>query len=126
MGDTMIPMTSFKTDRGWFGKLRRRAAAWVLTIAALAVATISIAGAPAWPVLLGAVAVAATVVNTIAARLHTDKLTCLNCSEDLTNQAAGTYGVICPGCGSINQPYITDPAERGEKLASSPSDDAKA
>lgn len=117
--------SGFHLDRGWFGKLRRHAAAWVITIAALAVATISIAGLPAWPVVLGAVAVAATVVNTIAARLHTDKLTCLTCAEDLTNQAAGTYGVICPKCGSINQPYITDPAERGAAPGALPGDDQR-
>ncbi len=99
-------------DRGWFRILRRRAAAWTIAIAAVAVATISVAGLPTWPVIGVAVLAVATAVNTIASRLHTDRLTCLGCGDDLTGQPAGTYGVACPKCGAINQPYITDPAER--------------
>lgn len=112
----MAPMSKGKKiDRGWFGVLRRRAATWAFAIAALAVTAISIAGLPAWPVVGVAVLCVATAVNSLAARLQTDRLTCLGCGEDVTKQPAGTYGVVCPTCGSINQPYITDPAERGDK-----------
>jgi peptidoglycan/LPS O-acetylase OafA/YrhL len=99
-------------DRGWFRVIRRRAATWVVAIAAVAVATISIAGLPTWPVMGVAVLAVATAVNTLASRLHADRLLCLGCSKDLTGKPAGTYGVICEHCGAINQPYITDPAER--------------
>jgi hypothetical protein len=115
-------------DRGWFRVLRRRAAAWTIAIAALAVATISVAGLPAWPVIGVAVLAVATTVNTIAARLQADRLLCLGCGDDLTGQPAGTYGVVCGKCGAINQPYITDPAERaampGERPAQSPANNA--
>lgn len=99
-------------DRGWFRVVRRRAAAWTIAIAAVAVATISVAGLPAWPVIGVAVLAVATTLNTIASRLQADRLFCLGCGEDLTGRPAGTYGVVCGNCGAINQPYITDPAER--------------
>ena len=118
----MDPMSKGKkNDRGWFGVLRRRAATWVFAIAALAVATISFAGLPTWPVVGFAVLCVATAVNSIASRLQTDRLTCLGCGEDVTREPAGTYGVVCPTCTSTGHgcygadsgdPILLEPDER--------------
>lgn len=81
---------------------------WLKTLA-LAVAAaitvfglISIAAAPAWPVVVGAVAALALVWNGMTSRLA--QPTCLTCGKDLANQPAGLYGVICPDCGGLNEP----------------------
>ncbi|MEK6702770.1 MAG: hypothetical protein AABZ53_10940 [Planctomycetota bacterium] len=106
--------------RDWFSRIRRRALVWVVGIAVAAVVAISLTTIPTWPIVGIAVLAAATAVNTIASRLHTDTLTCLRCGEGLAGEKPGTYGVICKSCGSINQWYVVDPAERKAMPGSGP------
>ena len=98
----------------WFKRVRLRAMAIVIGVALAAIATIALTAMPAWPVVGVAFAAAAVCVNSMASRLNVAAPTCLDCGARLDGQAPGTYGVICQQCGSINQPYIVDPAERGD------------
>ena len=94
--------------RGWFRKLRRTAVAATIAIAALAVATVSLTSLPTWPIVGVACLAVATAVNTIASRLSPTTMTCFECGSQLDAQKAGTYGVVCGSCGTINQPYVVD------------------
>ncbi len=98
--------------RDWFSRIRRRVLVWTVGIAVAAIVTISLTTIPTWPVVGIAVLAAATAINTLAGRLHTDTLTCLRCGVGLAGEKPGTYGVVCKSCGAINQWYIVDPAER--------------
>ncbi len=98
----------------WLNKIRLRAMAVLVGVALAAIATIALTTIPAWPVVGVAFAAVAVCVNSMASRLNIERPLCLNCGSDISDQAPGTYGVICKSCGSINQPYIVDPAELGD------------
>lgn len=85
----------------WIHKLRLRALAVVLGLTLGALAVVGWLSVPVLPALGVALITAAAVVNSMASRLA--QPTCAGCGRDLSGSQAGTYGVICPDCGSINQ-----------------------
>ncbi|MEO1583991.1 MAG: hypothetical protein AAFR96_05380 [Planctomycetota bacterium] len=83
-------------------KLRLRAFAVVVGLVLAVVGVLSVISAPAWPVVAGAVAIAAVAVNSVAGRLT--KTICIGCGQSLEAQPVGQYGAICPSCGTISTP----------------------
>lgn len=65
---------------------------------------ISMVSLPALPVVGVAVITVAAVVHRVTARLSVP--TCAGCGKNLTGVPGGAVGVICPDCGSINQPLL--------------------
>ncbi|MEL6497925.1 MAG: hypothetical protein AAF937_04450 [Planctomycetota bacterium] len=86
-------------------KLRLRALAVLLGLVLAAVGVVSVVSAPAWPIVAGAVAIAAVAVNSVAARLS--KAICIGCGQSLAEQPMGQYGTVCPSCGTISTPAGT-------------------
>jgi hypothetical protein len=80
-------------------KVRLRVLALLLGTALASIATAALTTIPVWPVVGFAVAAAAYGVNKITARLR--QPTCWGCGKDLSREPAGSYGQICPKCGSI-------------------------
>ena len=83
----------------WMHKVRLRVLALLVGTVLAAIATASLTALPVWPVVGFAVAAAAYGVNKITARLR--QPTCWGCGGDLTREPAGSYGQICPKCGTI-------------------------
>ncbi|TVQ62395.1 MAG: hypothetical protein EA378_05615 [Phycisphaerales bacterium] len=104
----------------WFRRIRLRVLAVATGVALAAFALVGWASLPAWPVIGVAVAAVAVAVNTIGSRLAHS--TCLGCGRDLAGLPAGTYGVACPDCGTINQRYGD---HAGEQLAFIHDDDTE-
>jgi predicted RNA-binding Zn-ribbon protein involved in translation (DUF1610 family) len=84
----------------WVHKLRLRVFALVVAAALTVLGLASVVTVPIWPVVGVAFAAVALVVNRVASRL--DGPTCLACGADLSDQALGEHGVMCPSCGSIS------------------------
>jgi hypothetical protein len=85
----------------WFQRVRLRVFA-VLVAAVLAViGVLSWATLPAWPVVGVAIITVAAVVNSMTTRLS--HAVCYQCGDALKTTETGCYGVICEGCGAINQ-----------------------
>lgn len=81
-------------------KLRLRAFGIVVGLGLATVGLLSMSILPALPVVVGAFAVAALVVNKVAAQLSNP--VCIGCGGKLDNEPLGQYGVICPKCGTIS------------------------
>ncbi|MCA9279572.1 MAG: hypothetical protein H6815_00920 [Phycisphaeraceae bacterium] len=94
--------------QNWLKRIRLTVLTTVTIVAILAWWVVSIAALPALPVVGVAVAGVAVVVNVVAAKLRPNTLSCYNCSQDLTKQPVGVYGVVCPECGAISQPIQHD------------------
>ena len=88
-----------REPRNWMQKMRLRVLALLVGTALAAVATASFTTMPVWPVVGVAVAAAAWGVSKITSRLK--QPTCWGCGGDLSREPAGSYGKICPGCGTI-------------------------
>jgi len=84
----------------WLHRLRMRALAVTVGIGLAAIAAVSFAAAPVWPVVGVAITAVAFAVGSMGSRLS--QPTCMACGGDLTGEPPGPHGVICPGCGSIN------------------------
>ncbi len=111
--DTMTrTQQTIEDGKIWFRRVRLRVLAVATGVALAAFALVGWASLPAWPVIGVAVAAVAVAVNTIGSRLAHS--TCLGCGGDLAGLPAGTYGVACPDCGTINQRYGD---HAGEQLA---------
>ena len=95
----------------WMQRIRLRVFALVLGLLLATIATLSLTTLPAWPVVGVAVAAAAFAVNTMVAKLRLEQPVCLHCGQDLSQQTAGVYGVVCPTCGTIDASLL---AERDE------------
>jgi rRNA maturation endonuclease Nob1 len=69
------------------------------------------------PVVGVAFAAAAMAVNSMTARLKHP--ICHGCGEVLGNAPAGSYGVVCPSCGSLSQARFAAGAraERDDEIA---------
>lgn len=104
-GDPIAP-------RAWIRRIKNRALAWLVAIVLATIATIVLAGVPAWPAVGVAVCAACVSVGKLTSRLL--KPTCLDCGHDLTGQPVGGAGVICPGCGSVNSPGLVQLAQMGD------------
>ncbi len=94
---------SGKRRMRWVNRLRLRLALIVVTILLAVFSAISVG--PGWLALpLAGIAVAAVTMtlNRTAGRLS--HRICLTCGGDLRGTASGEYGLICPDCGSVNQP----------------------
>ncbi len=81
-------------------KLRLRTFGILVGLGLAAIGLVNIMVLPALPVFVGAIAVAALVVNKVAAQLSTT--VCIGCGETIENEPVGQYGVICPKCGTIS------------------------
>lgn len=87
----------------WLHKLRLRAFAVLVASIFGALAVVGWLSVPVLPALGVAIITAAAVVNTMASRLAMP--TCSGCGNDLSQAPAGTHGVICYDCGTINQHF---------------------
>ncbi len=87
----------------WLHKLRLRAFGVVVASILGALAVVGWLSVPVLPALGVAIVTAAAVVNTMANRLAMP--TCAGCGTDLAKTPAGTHGVICHECGTINQHF---------------------
>jgi len=93
-------------------KLRLRAFGIVLGLGLAAFGLVSMTVLPAIPVFVGAVAVAALVVNKVAAQLS--NTVCIGCGTKIDSEPVGQYGVVCPKCGTISASSKFDSAELSE------------
>jgi uncharacterized protein YaaW (UPF0174 family) len=80
-------------------KIRLRALALLVGTALAAIATASLTAVPVWPVVGVAVAAVAWGLSKMTVRLKGP--VCWGCGGDLSREAAGDYGKICPKCGTI-------------------------
>lgn len=85
----------------WMHRLRLKLLAFLAGLVLAGVAVASVTTVPVWGVVGVAMAAAAVVVNSMASRLS--QPTCLGCGVDLSRERSGDYGVVCPGCGTVNQ-----------------------
>lgn len=81
-------------------KLRLRALGVLVGLGLAVFGIISMTAAPAWPIVVGAVAVAALVVNKVAAQLSST--VCIGCGQKIDAEPVGQYGVVCPKCGTVS------------------------
>ena len=88
----------------WLHRLRLKVLAFMAALVLAGVAVASVTTVPVWGVVGVTVAAVAFAVNTLGSRLSHP--TCLGCGRDLTGEHRGEYGVMCPGCGTINQPRL--------------------
>ena len=90
-------------------KLRLRALGVLVGLGLAVFGIISMTTAPAWPVVVGAVAVAALVVNKVAAQLS--RTVCIGCGQKIDAEPVGQYGVVCPNCGTVSASSKADQHE---------------
>jgi hypothetical protein len=83
----------------WMHKVRLRVFALMLGTLLAAIATASLTTVPVWPVVGVAVAAVAWGISKMTIRLK--QPVCWGCGGDLSQQAAGSYGKVCPHCGTI-------------------------
>jgi len=84
----------------WLHRIRLRVFALLVGATLAAIAAVSWAALPVWPVVGVAVATFAFVFNGMTSRLNHP--VCWTCGADLARHNAGEYGVMCPACGSLN------------------------
>jgi hypothetical protein len=102
----------------WIKSARLRALAWLCAIVLATVATVVLAGVPAWPAVGVAVAAACVSVGKLTTRLL--KPTCLECGHDLSGQAIGVQGIACPECGAVGGPGLVQLAQMGDPQGRGP------
>lgn len=88
----------------WLQRFRLKFLAFLAALVLAGLAITSVTTVPVWGVVGVAVAAVAVFVNTVGSRLAHP--TCLGCGQDLSGEKSGDYGMICPGCGSVNQPRL--------------------
>jgi hypothetical protein len=107
----------------WFHKIRLRVLAVVLAVILAAIGVAAWAALPVLPVFGVALITVAAVVNQMTTRLST--AVCYQCGGDLNADNPGVYGVICQGCGAVNQVVPgRGPAVARNADAEGPSSDA--
>lgn len=107
---------------GWFRTLRVRALAVLVGAMLTALAIASFLSLPAWPVIGVAVATVAVVISQMASKLS--QPVCLHCGVNLAGQPSSDHGVICPGCGTLNDRMSIDGLRAMRNApAASPGDD---
>lgn len=105
ISDSLGPKQTGRSCRSvplnWFYKTRLRVFA-VLVAACLAVfGVLTWAALPVVPVVGVAILTVAAVVNQMTSRLADP--VCYQCGGDLDTSSTGCYGVICSGCGAVNE-----------------------
>ncbi len=87
----------------WMQRLRLRVFAMLVALALLVVGVVGMLSVPVLPALGVALTIAVTMVNTMASRLST--MTCTGCGQSIERAPAGTHGIACADCGTINHPF---------------------
>ena len=87
----------------WMQKLRLRVFALLAGLALLVVTVVGVFAVPVLPAIGVAVTIALTMVNSMASRL--EHMTCTGCGQDIAQLPAGTHGIACDKCGTINHPF---------------------
>lgn len=85
----------------WFHKIRLRVLAVLVAAIFAVIGVVTWAAWPVVPVVGVALLTVAAVVNQMTFRLA--EPVCYDCGADLKAQRPGVYGVVCPGCGSVNE-----------------------
>lgn len=92
----------------WMLKLRLRVFALLVALLILVFGVVSVFSVGVLPAVGAAIAIAVTVVNSMTSRL--DTMTCAGCGNSIEQLPAGTHGIACKGCGTINHPFNTGEA----------------
>lgn len=92
----------------WMQKLRLRVFALIAALVLLVFGVVSMFAVPVLPAVGVALTIAVTMVNTMTARL-TD-MTCAGCGKSIAKLPAGTHGIACKVCGTVNHPFNTGEA----------------
>ncbi len=93
----------------WMLKLRLRVFALLVALALLVFGVVGMLSMPVLPAVGAALAIAVTMVNSMTSRL--DAMTCAGCGNSIEKTPAGTHGITCKGCGTVNHPYNTSNEE---------------
>jgi len=89
----------------WMLKLRLRVFALLAALAILVFGVVSVLSVGVIPAVGAAIAIAVTSVNLMTSRL--DAITCAGCGQSIEKLPAGTHGIACQGCGTVNHPFNT-------------------
>ncbi len=89
----------------WMLKLRLRVFALLVALTLLVFGVVGMLSMPVFPAVGAAIAIAVTMVNSMTSRL--DTMTCAGCGKSIEQTPAGTHGIACPNCGTVNHPYNT-------------------
>ena len=92
----------------WMLKLRLRVFALLVALSIIVYGVVSIFSVGVLPAVGAAIAIAVTMVNSMASRL--DTMTCAGCGDSIEQLPAGTHGIACMNCGTINHPFNTGEA----------------
>ena len=87
----------------WMYKLRLRVFALLVGLVLLVLGVVGMLSVPVLPAVGAALAIAVTVVNSMTSRLS--MLTCAGCGSNLEHIPAGTHGIACTNCGTVNHPF---------------------
>jgi len=87
----------------WLAKLRLRVFAILVALVLGVIGVVGMFSVPVWPALGVALVAAVAAVNTMTAKLSAT--VCAGCGQDISSSPAGTYGITCAACGTINHPY---------------------
>lgn len=85
----------------WFHKVRLQVLAVLLAATLAVIGILAWATVPAWPVVGVALITVAAVVNTMTTRLAAP--VCYQCGNEMKAAEPGCYGLICDGCGAVNE-----------------------
>lgn len=89
----------------WMQRLRLRVFALLVALVLLVFGVVGMLSVPVLPALGVAITIAVTVVNTMTSRLS--HITCTGCGGNLEHAPAGTHGIACAKCGTVNHPFNT-------------------
>ena len=89
----------------WMQKLRLRVFALLVALAILVFGVVGMLSIPVLPAVGVAITIAVTMVNSMTSRL--DALTCAGCGSSIAQLPAGTHGIACKSCGTVNHPFNT-------------------
>jgi len=92
----------------WIQRLRLRVFALMVALAILVFTVVGMLSIPVLPAVGVALTIAVTMVNSMTSRL--DALTCAGCGNSIEQLPAGTHGIACESCGTINHPFNTGEA----------------
>lgn len=87
----------------WFQTIRLRVFAVVVAGILAVIGVLSWATLPAWPVVGVAIITVAAVVNSMTTRLA--EPVCYQCGSTLPTAEPGCYGLVCDGCGAVNEAF---------------------